>query len=105
MGKSDNSSVKSLCEPGEKIHIHKSWCKACGICVEFCPRNALATDEYGYPYMEDPEKCNLCGICEMFCPDFAIDLCYPDNDKEKKKEKKKGKKKKKDKKEEAKSKE
>lgn len=74
--------VSAFCEPGEKIHIHKSWCKACNICVEFCPTKALALDEYGYPYMVDVDKCNLCGICEAICPDFAIDLCYPDNDNE-----------------------
>jgi 2-oxoglutarate ferredoxin oxidoreductase subunit delta len=36
-----------------KIDIFKAWCKACGICVAFCPTGALAKDETGYPYVKD----------------------------------------------------
>jgi 2-oxoglutarate ferredoxin oxidoreductase subunit delta len=55
-----------------KIDIYKAWCKACGICVAFCPTGALAKDEAGYPYVKDFEKCINCGWCEIRCPDFAI---------------------------------
>jgi 2-oxoglutarate ferredoxin oxidoreductase subunit delta len=55
-----------------KIDIYKAWCKACGICVAFCPTGALAKDEAGYPYVKDIEKCINCGWCELRCPDFAI---------------------------------
>ena len=55
-----------------KIDIFKAWCKACGICVAFCPTGALAKDEAGYPYVKDIEKCINCGWCEIRCPDFAI---------------------------------
>jgi 2-oxoglutarate ferredoxin oxidoreductase subunit delta len=55
-----------------KIDIYKAWCKACGICVAFCPTGVLATDEGGYPYVKDIEKCINCGWCEIRCPDFAI---------------------------------
>ena len=55
-----------------KIDIYKAWCKACGICVAFCPTGALANDEAGYPYVNDIEKCINCGWCEIRCPDFAI---------------------------------
>ncbi len=30
-----------------KIDIFKAWCKACGICVAFCPTGVLAKDEAG----------------------------------------------------------
>ena len=55
-----------------KIDIFKAWCKACGICVAFCPTGALAKDEAGNPYVKDIEKCIRCGWCEIRCPDFAI---------------------------------
>ena len=55
-----------------KIDIFRAWCKACGICVAFCPTGALAKDEAGYPYVNDIEKCINCGWCEIRCPDFAI---------------------------------
>lgn len=55
-----------------KIDIFKAWCKACGICVAFCPTGVLANDETGYPYVKDIEKCINCGWCEIRCPDFAI---------------------------------
>ena len=55
-----------------KIDIFKAWCKACGICVAFCPTGVLAKDEAGYPYVKDIEKCINCGWCEIRCPDFAI---------------------------------
>ena len=55
-----------------KIDIFKTWCKACGICVAFCPTGVLAKDETGYPYVKDIEKCIRCGWCEIRCPDFAI---------------------------------
>ena len=55
-----------------KIDIFKAWCKACGICVAFCPTGALAKDEAGNPYVKDIGKCINCGWCEIRCPDFAI---------------------------------
>ena len=55
-----------------KIDIFKAWCKACGICVAFCPKGVLAIDEEGYPFVEDLNACTGCGWCEIRCPDFAI---------------------------------
>lgn len=56
----------------DKLNIYRTWCKRCGNCVAFCPRSALAADEWGYPHLPDPERCTGCGLCEMLCPDFAI---------------------------------
>ncbi len=55
-----------------RIDIFKAWCKACGICVAFCPTGVLAKDEAGVPYVKEIEKCINCGWCEIRCPDFAI---------------------------------
>jgi 2-oxoglutarate ferredoxin oxidoreductase subunit delta len=42
--------------------------------VEFCPKDALATDEMEKAKLVYPEKCNSCGMCELLCPDLAIEL-------------------------------
>ena len=55
-----------------RIDIYRAWCKACGICVAFCPTGVLARDEEGSPCVKDIEKCTRCGWCEIRCPDFAI---------------------------------
>jgi 2-oxoglutarate ferredoxin oxidoreductase subunit delta len=80
--KTQNKKVK---EP-PSIDIYKAWCKACGICVAFCPTGALGRDESGSPYVADINKCINCGWCEIRCPDFAIHV------EQKKKAEKRGKK-------------
>lgn len=54
--------------------INREWCKGCRICVEFCPKDALATDKLEKAKLAYPEKCIRCGICELMCPDLAIQL-------------------------------
>ncbi|WZL74936.1 4Fe-4S binding protein [Clostridiaceae bacterium 35-E11] len=55
------------------VKIKKSWCKGCGICVEFCPKNVLALKDDKIEIV-DIDKCIKCGLCELRCPDFAIYL-------------------------------
>ncbi|MFX1466193.1 MAG: ferredoxin family protein [Promethearchaeota archaeon] len=58
------------------IRIKPELCKSCGLCVEFCGRDALKM----YDDLKSgkripkvvPERCNACGLCEWYCPDFAI---------------------------------
>jgi 2-oxoglutarate ferredoxin oxidoreductase subunit delta len=57
-----------------KIDLYRAWCKACGICVAFCPAHVFVQEEDGYPRVAHPEACTACGRCEMHCPDFAITL-------------------------------
>lgn len=57
-----------------KISFFPAWCKSCGNCVAFCPRQALAMDQWGAPHLARPERCTRCGLCEMLCPDFAISV-------------------------------
>jgi 2-oxoglutarate ferredoxin oxidoreductase subunit delta len=59
---------------GKDISFYHSWCKRCGNCVAFCPRQALGTDDWGYPRLAAEERCTRCGLCEMLCPDLAISL-------------------------------
>ena len=62
----------ALENPEKKIFIFKGWCKACGICAEFCPKKVYARDTDGYPLIAHPEQCISCGLCEQMCPDFAL---------------------------------
>jgi 2-oxoglutarate ferredoxin oxidoreductase subunit delta len=60
-----------------KVSFYPAWCKRCGNCVAFCPRGALAADEWGHPFLARPERCTACHLCEMLCPDFAISVGEP----------------------------
>ncbi len=63
-------------KPGKhyQIDIFRGWCKSCGICAAFCPRNCIEQDEEGSPVVEDCDRCTGCGWCELHCPDFAISV-------------------------------
>ena len=63
-----------------EVKIKKEWCKGCGICVEFCPKNVLALDHHEKIEIVNREACILCGKCEMRCPDFAIYLGGKDHE-------------------------
>ena len=56
----------------DKVSIYPAWCKRCGNCVAFCPRDVLEEDQWGYPRVVRSERCISCRMCEMLCPDFAI---------------------------------
>lgn len=67
-----------------EIDIYRAWCKACGICAAFCPRECLSLDEEGNPVVTASERCTGCGWCELHCPDFAISVreCLAEKPKE-----------------------
>ena len=56
------------------IDIFRGWCKSCGICAAFCPRECIETDENGSPVVTDANRCSGCGWCELHCPDFAVSV-------------------------------
>lgn len=56
----------------QPVTFNMEWCKKCGICVEFCPRKALAVGAKEYPELADPGACTYCRLCEIICPDFAV---------------------------------
>jgi len=55
-------------------HINPSWCKGCGICVEFCPKQVLELDNDQKAIAARPEDCICCRQCELRCPDLAIEV-------------------------------
>ncbi|HEY3316238.1 MAG TPA: 4Fe-4S binding protein [Bacillota bacterium] len=57
------------------VTIDQRLCKACGICIEFCPKKVLAAEE---PLLKakvaDPDACTACNMCMLYCPDWAINV-------------------------------
>ncbi|MFZ5570906.1 MAG: 4Fe-4S dicluster domain-containing protein [Thermodesulfobacteriota bacterium] len=58
----------------EAIIINREWCKGCGICVHFCPRQVLELDREEKAVAARPEDCNGCRLCELRCPDLALEI-------------------------------
>ncbi|SHH50126.1 4Fe-4S dicluster domain-containing protein [Tepidibacter thalassicus] len=57
----------------KKLVINSNWCKACGICVAFCPKNVLEIRD-NLVNIKNIQNCIKCGLCELRCPDYAIYL-------------------------------
>jgi 2-oxoglutarate ferredoxin oxidoreductase subunit delta len=51
--------------------INEKWCKGCGVCVAFCPKQVLAIKNGKVAVVNEP-ACIRCRMCEYRCPDFAI---------------------------------
>lgn len=57
-----------------KQTVFYDWCKACGICIAFCPKNVFSRGANGKPVIDRPDECNGCLFCELHCPDFALSI-------------------------------
>jgi 2-oxoglutarate ferredoxin oxidoreductase subunit delta len=55
------------------IRIKVSWCKGCGLCVDYCKSDVLVMDGV-VPRVVDAQRCTWCLQCEAICPDFAIEV-------------------------------
>ncbi|MFZ2331079.1 MAG: ferredoxin family protein [Atribacterota bacterium] len=56
------------------ITVNEDWCKSCGICIHFCPKKVLVSNERGFPVAKNIDDCINCMLCELRCPDFAINV-------------------------------
>jgi len=80
MGSSEAASLQSGTKTQAKRSAFKSfhvrlfgkWCKGCGLCIAFCPRQVFTEDENNHPVVSHPERCTGCQWCVIHCPDFAI---------------------------------
>ena len=63
-----------------RVIIDQQCCKACGLCVEFCPKHIIELspelNEAGHhpAYVASPEDCTGCGNCAVMCPDVCIEI-------------------------------
>ena len=55
----------------KKLVLNAAWCKGCGICVAFCPKNVLDIQNEKV-MIKNEADCVYCGQCEQRCPDYAI---------------------------------
>ncbi len=58
----------------KEIVLNRGWCKGCGICVHFCPKDVLELDEEEKAIVARPDDCIVCQLCEIHCPDLAIEV-------------------------------
>ena len=65
---------KSLKKKYYTVSFYLDWCKACGICIAFCPKQIIKASRAGKPFIEEEDKCIGCRFCEIHCPDFAINV-------------------------------
>lgn len=64
-----------MAKPKLKAHvINRDWCKGCGICVHFCPKQVLELDKEDKAVAVRAEDCIACKLCEIRCPDLAIEI-------------------------------
>ncbi|MDR1875184.1 MAG: 4Fe-4S binding protein [Synergistaceae bacterium] len=54
------------------LSIDRRWCKKCGLCVRYCPKNVYDADPLGAPVIARAQDCVGCIQCEARCPDFAL---------------------------------
>jgi|WetSurMetagenome_2_1015567.scaffolds.fasta_scaffold1479167_2 2-oxoglutarate ferredoxin oxidoreductase subunit delta len=65
---------------GGYIVVDKERCKACELCVKFCPqcnlKLSVETNARGFHPMEmiDEENCTACTNCALMCPEACIKI-------------------------------
>lgn len=70
----------------KQLVINRDWCKGCGICVKFCPKQVLELDAKEKSVAVRPEDCICCMLCELRCPDLAIEVLTEEDKKDDKKD-------------------
>ena len=77
---SDSSSTQAPARARFVIVVDAERCKACGLCIDFCPADVLDfaahLNSAGYHPVEPvrPEACTGCQSCVVMCPDVCIEI-------------------------------
>ena len=62
------------------ITIDQERCKGCSLCIEFCPKEAIALSNklnlkgYFVAMPREDNSCNGCATCVLMCPEIAIEV-------------------------------
>jgi len=62
------------------IRIDRERCKGCALCIEFCPKKAIAISDdlnlkgYYVAAFDNSRECTGCATCAVICPDVAIEV-------------------------------
>lgn len=70
----DQAPPKPRRSTRSQVQVFRNWCKGCGICIAFCPRQVFVEGEENRPIVAHEEQCSGCQWCAMHCPDFAIEV-------------------------------
>jgi len=73
-GSKKSVEKKSKKEKKPVVEVNRDFCKGCGICVAFCPKEVLELDDQEKAVVKRLENCNACTLCELRCPDMAIEV-------------------------------
>ena len=66
--------------PSFEIVINDKFCKGCGYCVKYCPKNVLKLNDtlsgkgYRTAAVADKKSCIGCASCAVICPEAAIEI-------------------------------
>jgi len=66
------------------VIINTEKCKACMLCIVFCPRDCLALGEklnsrgFHPATLVEEARCSGCRTCAMMCPDVCIEVFRED---------------------------
>ncbi len=76
--KNGKTTINGRDKQKSHVHVYPVWCKGCGICVAFCPKQVLEMGADQKAHVVHPERCIRCGLCARRCPDFAITVIEED---------------------------